>query len=218
MTASRPLLPRLILASASSGRLAVLRGAGFDPEVIVSGVDEDHVTGTPYEICLELARLKAAAVATLVEDAALVVGCDSVLELDGEALGKPASADEAIARWQAMSGRTGLLHTGHCVIDTATGADVSAVGTTVVRFGSPDEVELAAYVATGEPLKVAGAFSIDGLAGPFVEGIDGDHGNVIGLSLPVFRRLLAELGVRITDLWRPQTAALELRRARGRED
>jgi septum formation protein len=180
----------------------VLRGAGLDPEVIVSGVDEDQVTGPPRELSLALARLKAAAVAGgLTGDPALVIGCDSVLELDGEALGKPATAQQALARWRSMAGRSGLLHTGHCVISTADESQVSAVGTTVVRFGTPDDVELAAYVATGEPLKLAGAFSIDGLAGPFIEGIDGDHGNVIGLSLPLLRRLLAELGVRITDLW-----------------
>jgi septum formation protein len=207
-----PTPPRLVLASASSGRLAVLRGAGFDPEVIVSGVDEDGVGGPPVQLCLELARLKAAAVAGgLVGSPALVVGCDSVLELDGQALGKPSSAAEATARWQAMAGRTGLLHTGHCIISTADEAQVSAVGTTLVRFGSPDAEEVAAYVATGEPLMLAGAFSIDGLAGPFVDSIDGDHSNVIGLSLPLFRRLLAELGVRVTDLW-AASAGLDERR------
>ena len=181
----------------------MLRGAGFDPEVIVSGVDEDGVTGAPVQLCLELARLKAAAVAGgLVGAPALVLGCDSVLELDGQALGKPATAAEATARWHAMAGRTGLLHTGHCIISTADEAQVSAAGTTLVRFGTPDADELAAYVATGEPLLLAGAFSIDGLAGPFVDSIDGDHSNVIGLSLPLFRRLLAELGVRVTDLWK----------------
>jgi septum formation protein len=204
--------PRLVLASASSGRLAVLRGAGFDPEVIVSGVDEDGVTGPPAQLCLDLARLKAAAVADgLPGDPALVIGCDSVLELDGEALGKPATADEALARWRAMAGRSGLLHTGHCVISTADAKQVSEVATTLVRFGWPDDLELAAYVATGEPLMLAGAFSIDGLAGPFVEGIEGDHGNVIGLSLPLLRKLLTQLGVRITDLWARQ-ADLEIRR------
>ncbi|BEP15740.1 Maf family protein [Acidothermaceae bacterium B102] len=190
----------------------MLRGAGFDPEVIVSGVDEDGVTGPPVQLCLELAQLKAAAVAEgLAGAAALVVGCDSVLELDGQALGKPSSAAEATARWHAMAGRSGLLHTGHCVISTAEGAQVSAVGTTLVRFGQPDAEELAAYVATGEPLLLAGAFSIDGLAGPFVDSIDGDHSNVIGLSLPLFRRLLGQLGVRLTDLW-VREAGLDERR------
>lgn len=207
---------RLVLASASSGRLAVLRGAGFDPEVIVSGVDEDDVSAPPAPLSLLLAERKAAAVAgQLAGEATLVIGCDSVLELDGEALGKPASRAEAVDRWHAMSGRIGLLHTGHCVIDTRTGVQVSAVGTTVVRFGTPDEVELAAYVATDEPLLLAGAFSIDGLAGPFIDSIDGDHGNVIGLSLPLLRGLVASLGVRITDLWRPGLAGIAVRRGAG---
>jgi septum formation protein len=210
---------RLVLASASSGRLSVLRAAGLDPEVIVSGVPEDDVAGAPSTLCLELARRKAAAVAQLlVGPPALVVGCDTVLELDGVALGKPDSATEATARWHSMAGRSGLLHTGHSVIATADGSHRSAVATTVVRFGTPDEQELAAYVATGEPLGMAGAFSIDGLAGPFVDGIDGDHGNVIGLSLPLLRRLLAELGVRITDLWRPELGGLDVRRAQQRVD
>ena len=120
----------------------MLRGAGFDPEVIISGVDEDQVTGAPAELSLTLARLKAAAVAAeLTGNPALVVGCDSVLELDGEALGKPSSAAEATQRWHAMAGRTGLLHTGHCIISTAEGSQVSAVGTTLVRFGTPDDAE-----------------------------------------------------------------------------
>ncbi len=209
-----PTPPRLVLASASSGRLTVLRRAGLDPEVIVSGVDEDDVTAAPAALSLILAKRKASAVAALlIGEAALVVGCDSVLELAGRALGKPASPEEAVERWRSMAGRSGSLHTGHCVIDTASGRQVSAVGTTVVRFGSPDEVELAAYVATEEPLQMAGAFSIDGLAGPFVDGIDGDHGNVIGISLPLLRSLFSELGVRITDLWRPDPAGIAERRA-----
>jgi septum formation protein len=204
---------RLVLASASSGRLAVLRRAGFDPDVIVSGVDEDDVSEAPAALSLVLACRKAVAVAAvLTGPPALVLGCDSVLELDGRALGKPATPAEAADRWRSMAGRSGLLHTGHCLIDTRTGAQVAKVATTVVRFGSPDPVELAAYVATGEPLQMAGAFSIDGLAGPFVDGIDGDHGNVIGLSLPLLRRLLADLGVRITDLWRPDLGGIAARR------
>jgi septum formation protein len=204
---------RLVLASASSGRLAVLRQAGLDPEVVVSGVPEDDVFAAPAALSLILAERKAAAVAGALDGSgALVIGCDSVLEFDGAALGKPSSAADAVDRWHAMSGRSGLLHTGHCVVDTRRGAQVSAVGTTVVRFGSPDPVELAAYVATDEPLQMAGAFSIDGLAGPFVDGIDGDHGNVIGLSLPLLRRLLADLGYRITDLWRPDLGGIAARR------
>ncbi|MFD9910821.1 Maf family protein, partial [Streptomyces sp. NPDC059063] len=132
---------------------------------------------------------------------ALVVGCDSVLELDGQALGKPADAEEATARWKAMRGRAGVLQTGHSVYDTESGRHASAVASTVVRFGEPTDAEIAAYVASGEPLHVAGAFTLDGRSAPFIDGIDGDHGNVIGLSLPLLRRLLAELGVGITQLW-----------------
>lgn len=199
MTAQR----RLVLASQSPARLGLLRNAGLAPEVIVSGVDEDALTApTPAELARVLAEAKAAAVAARAEAAgALVVGCDSVLELDGQALGKPADAEDATARWKSMRGRSGVLRTGHCVTDTATGRSVSATASTTVRFGEPTDAEIAAYVASGEPLHVAGAFTLDGRSAPFVEGIDGDHGNVIGLSLPLLRKLLAELGIPITDLW-----------------
>ncbi|MER5947251.1 nucleoside triphosphate pyrophosphatase [Streptomyces sp. NPDC001904] len=202
MTPSR----RLILASQSPARLALLRQAGFAPEVIVSGFDEEAVTApTPAELALALAEAKASVVAARPEARdALVVGCDSVLDLDGEALGKPADAEEATARWKAMRGRAGTLQTGHCVYDTASGRYASGTGSTVVRFGEPTDAEIAAYVATGEPLYVAGAFTLDGRSGPFVDGIDGDHGNVLGLSLPLLRRLLAELGVSVTELWAPE--------------
>ncbi|MEU9127317.1 nucleoside triphosphate pyrophosphatase [Kitasatospora sp. NPDC048540] len=192
----------LVLASASPARLGLLRQAGLDPRVQVSGFDEDSLSApTPAELALVLAVAKAEAVAAGLTDGELVIGCDSVLELDGEALGKPADEDEALRRWQSMRGRSGVLRTGHCVIDTANGRQVSATASTTVRFGTPDDTELAAYIASGEPLHVAGAFTLDGRSAPFVEGIDGDPGNVIGLSLPLLRRLLAELDVRITDLW-----------------
>lgn len=191
---------RLVLASASAGRLKVLRGAGFDPDVRVSGVDESAVTGTGYEMVLELATLKARAVAATQADA-LVIGCDSLLELDGEVLGKPSGAEEATARWKAMRGRSGQLLTGHCVIDATTGASAADVGSTTVRFGSPSDAEINAYVATGEPLHVAGAFTLDGRSGAFLDGIDGDAGNVIGISLPLLRVLLAKLDVSLVDLW-----------------
>ncbi|WP_461110689.1 Maf family protein [Streptomyces calidiresistens] len=196
---------RLVLASRSPARLSLLRRAGLDPEVIVSGVDEEAVeAATPEELALVLAEAKAAAVADRPEAAdALVVGCDSVLEFDGAAWGKPADATAATARWKAMRGRSGVLRTGHCLIDTASGERVSAVGSTVVRFGEPDDAEIAAYVAAGEPLHVAGAFTLDGLGAAFVEGIEGDPGNVIGLSMPLLRRLLGELGVGVTSLWTP---------------
>lgn len=209
-TESRSALPgtptparRLVLASRSPARLALLRQAGLAPAVIVSGVDEDALDApTPAELARVLAEAKASAVAARPEAAgALVIGCDSVLELDGAALGKPADAEEATARWKAMRGRSGVLRTGHCLIDTAGGARRSATAGTTVRFGEPTDAEIAAYVASGEPLHVAGAFTLDGLSGPFVDGIDGDHGNVLGLSLPLLRGLLAELGVGITELW-----------------
>jgi len=196
---------RLVLASQSPARLNLLRQAGLDPEVIVSGFDEDAVTApTPAELALALAEAKASVVAARPEaKGALVIGCDSVLDLEGEALGKPADAEEATARWKAMRGRSGTLRTGHCVRDTASGRHASGTASTVVRFGEPTDTEIAAYVASGEPLYVAGAFTLDGRSAPFIDGIDGDHGNVIGISLPLIRKLLGQLGVAITDLWTP---------------
>ncbi|WP_174720308.1 nucleoside triphosphate pyrophosphatase [Streptomyces spongiicola] len=194
---------RVVLASASPARLGLLRAAGLAPEVVVSGVDEDALTAPdPGTLALVLAEAKADAVAARPEAAgALVIGCDSVLELDGEALGKPADEEEATARWKSMRGRAGALLTGHCVVDTATGRRASATESTTVRFGDPTDAEIAAYVASGEPLHVAGAFTLDGRSAPFVDSIEGSHGNVIGLSLPLLRRLLADLGIGITDLW-----------------
>ena len=192
-----PIRP-LVLASASPARLALLRAAGLDPVVQVSGIDED-LDLPVRQLVQELAVRKATSVAA--PAGALVIGCDSLLELDGEALGKPGTAEVALARWQRMRGRTGTLLTGHCVLDTADGRQACAVGATEVRFGSPTDRELAAYIASGEPLHVAGAFTLDGRSAPYVDGIDGDPGNVIGLSLPLLRRLLAELGVEIHELW-----------------
>ena len=197
---------QLILASASPARLATLRSAGIEPIVIVSGVDEDQVDGLPpAEVALQLAELKAAAVAGRDEGPAdaLVLGCDSVLELDGESLGKPADADEAVRRWQAMRGRTGVLHTGHSLHDRATGNIAAATASTTVHFADLTDDEITAYVATGEPLHVAGAFTVDGLGGAFVTGIEGDHHNVVGVSLPLVRELVAELGHSWTELWVP---------------
>ena len=194
----------LVLASASPARLATLRSAGLDPVVIVSGVDESQLDGLPpAELALQLAELKCAAVAARdnLPPEALVLGCDSVLELDGEALGKPADAEEATRRWQAMRGRSGVLHTGHCVRDRTTDRVAAATASTLVHFAEVTDEEIAAYVATGEPLWVAGAFTVDGLGGAFVTGIEGDHHNVVGVSLPLLRELVLELGHAWQDLW-----------------
>ncbi len=194
----------LVLASQSPARLATLRSAGVEPVVIVSGVDESQLVGlTPAELALQLAELKCAAVAARdeVPEGALVVGCDSVLELDGAALGKPVDAADAVRRWQTMRGRSGVLHTGHCLRDTASGHVAAATAATTVHFADVTDDEIAAYVATGEPLHVAGAFTVDGIGGAFVTGIEGDHHNVVGLSLPLLRDLVAELGHSWPDLW-----------------
>ena len=194
-------VPEIILASASAARLGVLRGAGLDPVVIVSGVDETAIAAsTTAGLTEQLAIAKATAVASS-RCEGIVIGCDSLLDLDGQAYGKPGTAAEATQRWRQMSGRAGTLITGHCVIDASTGRLVHAVAATTVRFGTPSDQEIADYVATGEPLVVAGAFTLEGRGGWFVDGIDGDHGNVLGISLPLIRRLLADLGISVTSLW-----------------
>ncbi|RKN23684.1 septum formation inhibitor Maf [Micromonospora musae] len=197
---------RLVLASASPARRKILQAAGIEPDVLVSGVDESLVvTDRADELCLELARLKAQAVLTRLrpatEERTLVIGCDSVLEFDGEIFGKPADAADAAQRWRRMRGRSGVLHSGHCLIDVTAVRRAEAVASTVVHFADISDEEIQTYVATGEPLAVAGAFTIDGLGGPFVQRIDGDPSTVIGLSLPLLRKLLADLDLRITDLW-----------------
>ncbi len=197
-------MPRLVLASASPARRTTLRAAGVDPIVIVSGVDESQLTDLPpAELALQLAELKCAAVAERddVPADALVLGCDSVLELDGDALGKPSDAADARTRWQAMRGRSGVLHSGHCLRDVSTGRVAAATGSTTVHFAEVSDEEIDAYVATGEPLHVAGAFTIDGFGGAFVTGIEGDHTNVLGVSLPLLRELVIELGHGWSDLW-----------------
>lgn len=204
----------LVLASASPARLATLRAAGVRPSVQVSSVDEPaalaaaeaiHGTLSPADVALLLARAKAEDVARARDEAddsqTLVLGCDSVLELDGAVHGKPADATEAASRWQQMRGRSGLLHTGHWLIDDrdpedgGTSGVVGATASTTVHFADLDDEEIAAYVATGEPLHVAGAFTLDGLGAPYVRAIEGDPSNVVGVSLPLLRDLLAELGI-----------------------
>lgn len=192
---------RLILASASPARLATLRSAGIHPEVIPSHIDEDAVEApTPAELALKLAQLKAVAIAAD-EPRALVIGCDSVLELDGEVHGKPADAAEAIERWRRMRGRAGVLHTGHCVIDTHREVWIGRSAATQVRFAELSDEEIEAYVATGEPLAVAGAFTLDGRGGAYVTGITGDPHNVVGISLPLLRLMFDELGFAWHEFW-----------------
>lgn len=207
-------MTRVVLGSASSGRLRVLRSAGIDPLVAVSGVDEDAIIeglgagANPDVVVNALAEAKADAVrgsldATVTADC-VVIGCDSMLYVDGQLTGKPGTPEETRRRWQSMAGREGRLFTGHCVLRVRSGEVVgraTAAEVTTVRFGVPTEDELDAYIASGEPLGVAGAFTLDGLGGWFIDGVDGDPSNVVGLGLAVTRRLLETVGVAIGELW-----------------
>jgi len=206
---------RLVLASASPARRALLRQAGIEPTICVSDVDEAAVEAAareaygdlgPGDVALLLARAKAEAVADELDGDQVVIGCDSVLEVDGAVYGKPASAEEAISRWRLMRGGSGILHTGHWLVDDrsaesgGSGGTLGATAETVVHFADLDDEEIDGYVASGEPLRVAGAFTIDGLGAPFIARIEGDHTNVVGLSLPLLRQLLREIGVGWYDL------------------
>jgi septum formation protein len=198
----------VVLASASPARLAVLRAAGIEPAVRVSGVDEDAVAAAladpaPDTLVAALAEAKAAAVLPLVaaeHDDAVIIGCDSMLLHNGAVMGKPGTVEVARERWLAMAGSTGELLTGHSVL-RLDGQSATATERTTVHFGQPSPGELDAYLATGEPLNVAGAFTLDGLGGWFVDGISGDPSSVIGISLPLTRKLLAKVGISVTDLW-----------------
>lgn len=229
-------MTRLLLASASPARRATLVSAGVDPLVAVSGVDEDAVLAAagarfgalePADAVLVLAQAKVEAVARGLSDGSVevqrpgggdlgdedlqdlvLVGCDSMLEIDGAVFGKPLDAADAVARWRTMRGRSGVLHTGHWLVDErdpelgGTAGTLGATSSTVVHFADLSDAEIDAYVATGEPLAVAGAFTVDGLGGAFVTHIEGDHHGVVGLSLPLLRELLGEVGVTMPDLWR----------------
>jgi septum formation protein len=198
---AEPAVPVFVLASGSAARLRVLRDAGIDPEVVVSGVDETVEEGLDTAAAVGLlAERKAVAVAAW-RPGALVLGCDSLLALGQLSLGKPASAEEARSMWRQLSGRHATLFTGHCLIAPGQRL-IRAVASTTVRFGTPTDTEMTAYVASAEPFSLAGGFSIEGRGAPFVDGIDGSPGNVMGLSLPLLRRMLADLGIAITDLWR----------------
>ena len=199
--------PRLILASASEARLRTLRNAGLDPEVVVSGVDEGlEAVGGVAELSARLAQLKAEAVDARIDHGStptLVIGCDSLLEVDGVRCGKPGTPPESVRRWQEIRGRTATLQTGHHVIlhrGTAV-ATRTAVASTLVHFAEITDAEIDAYVASTEPLNVAGGFTIDGLGGPFITRIEGDHHNVVGISLPLLRIMLNELGIWWPSLW-----------------
>lgn len=203
-----------MLASASTGRLKVLRQAGVDPLVVVSGVDEDAVTAAldpdaaPGDVVCALARAKADQVAGELDGGiasdCVVIGCDSMLSIDGRLCGKPGSADAAASQWRLMGGRSGELHTGHCLLRLTAGdithREVESLRTTV-HFATPSEADLRAYVDHGEPWHVAGGFTLDGLGGWFVDGIDGDPSNVIGVSLPLLRSLLGRVGLSVSALW-----------------
>lgn len=200
------MMPRLILASRSPARLATLRAAGIEPEVVVSNVDEETIeaslpNATPKELAQVLAQAKAEKVAATITEPVIVIGCDSVFELEGIAYGKPQTPEVAKERWNQMMGRAGTLHTGHHIIDTRSNKSASATASTIVRMGTMSEQEMDDYLATGEPLQVAGGFTLDALGGAFVDGVDGDPSNVVGISLPTVRRLLAELEVTWTTLW-----------------
>ncbi|AGM03521.1 Maf family protein [Amycolatopsis keratiniphila] len=202
---------RFVLASQSPARLGVLRSAGFDPSVVVSGVDEDAVAASltdpaPEELVRALAAAKAEAVFEALggHSDLVIVGCDSMLSINGEMVGKPITPEAARERWASMAGKTGELLTGHAIIRVENGErtkEASGTEGTTVRFGTPSQEEIEAYIASGEPLQVAGGFTLDGLGGWFIEGIDGDFSSVIGISLPLTRRLLTEVGVSVIDLW-----------------
>ncbi len=194
-------MTRVVLASASPARLATLVAAGLDPEVVVSGVDEDSVQShDAANLAAALAQMKCRAVAASLDDAdALVIGCDSVLAFENGILGKPDDAHEAAMRWRRMRGKSGILHTGHCV--RLGGREFVETASTVVHFADVTDAEIDAYVASGEPLRVAGAFTIDGLGAAFVRGIEGDPHNVVGISVPLLRELVGDLGIAWTDLW-----------------
>lgn len=189
--------PAIVLASASPSRQRLLTSVGITPTIVVSGVDEEdpaYSQLSPRELVVALAIVKAHTVKEKIDYPALIIGCDSTFEFEGESLGKPLTAENAISRAKKLSGKSGVLHTGHCFIDTDKGIEISDVVSTQVHFAKLSDEEIEGYVATGEPLNVAGGFTLDGLSAPFIAGIEGDPSNVIGLSLPLFRNAINSLG------------------------
>jgi len=189
--------PVIVLASASPSRLRLLTSVGVNPRVVVSGVNEEdsaYSQLTPRELVIALAIVKAHTVKESIDFPAIIIGCDSTFEFEGESFGKPATAEIAIERAKRLSGKTGLLHTGHCIIDTKQGRELADRVTTSVTFEALDEELIKDYVATGEPLKVAGGFTLDGFSSPLIAGIDGDYTNVVGISMAYLRKSLEHLG------------------------
>ena len=195
----------IILASASPSRKRILESVGIDPRIVVSGVDEETpelIALNPADLVIALAILKAHTVYNKDPEISntLIIGCDSTFEFEGESLGKPMSVENAIARCRQLSGKNGYLHTGHCVIDTDQGIEVADISTSKVTFAHMSESEIANYVATGEPLQVAGGFTLDGHSAPFISHIDGDPSGIIGLSLPTLRKIVLNLGLEWSDV------------------
>lgn len=196
------MIPRLVLASASPARARLLRDCGIEPDIVISGVVEEdpaYEKLAPRELVTALAIVKAHTVRDQIDYPALIIGCDSTFEFHGRSLGKPERADVAIARARELSGNSGILYTGHCIIDTAKGVEISDVVATRVHFSKMSDVEIESYVATGEPLQVAGGFTLDGLSAPFIAGIEGESANVVGLSLAFLRRAITSLGYQWFD-------------------
>ncbi len=196
-------MPNIVLASASPSRKRLLDAAGISARVVVSNVDEDaaiYETMTPKEMVVALAIVKAHTVRELISEPSIIIACDSTFEFEGKSLGKPLTPEVASARARLLSGKTGWLHTGHCVIDTERGVEISDIASTQVTFSTMSEAEITDYVASGEPLNVAGGFTLDGLSSAFIERIDGEYTNVIGLSIPLLRAMTSQLGYSWPDL------------------
>ena len=197
------IMVQIILASASPSRLRLLESVGIVPKILVSGVNEEAAefdSLSPAELVLALAILKAHAVRDLAPVNSLILGCDSTFEFDGKSLGKPGDKENAIARCKLLSGKSGYLHTGHCIIDLKNGIELSERSTAKVQFAQMTDAEIIDYVESGEPLNVAGGFTLDGLSAPFITKIEGDPSGIIGLSLPLFRKMVISLGYSWPDI------------------